>query len=60
MKTSIAARLIGIRQNSARLDAYGLDQTSVYEDKRKAAHEVCNTKQPGTLRTPLPKPAANP
>jgi hypothetical protein len=60
MKTSIAARLIGIRQNSARLDAFGLDQTSVYEDKRKAAHEVCNTKQPGTLRTPLPKPAANP
>jgi chromosome segregation ATPase len=60
MKTSIAARLIGIRQNSARLDAFGLEQTSVYEDKRKAAHEVCNTKQPGTLRTPLPKPAANP
>jgi hypothetical protein len=60
MKASITARLIGIRQNSARLDAYGLDQTAVYEDKRKVAHEVCNTKQPGTLRTPLPKPAANP
>jgi len=60
MKTSITARLIGIRQNSARLDAYGLEWTSVYEDKRKAAHEVCNTKQPGTLRAPLPKPPANP
>jgi chromosome segregation ATPase len=42
MKASFTARLIGIRQNSARLDAYGLDQTSVYEDKRKAAREECN------------------
>jgi chromosome segregation ATPase len=60
MKASITARLIDIRQSSARLEAWGLDQTSVYEAKRKAAHEVCNTKQPGTMHTPLPKPTANP
>ncbi|HTQ57954.1 MAG TPA: hypothetical protein VMI94_25985 [Bryobacteraceae bacterium] len=60
MKASITARLIGIRQNSARLDTFGLDQTAVYEDKRKVAHEICNTKQPGALRTPLSKPNAKP
>jgi len=53
MKASLTARLIGIRQNSARVDTFGLTQSAVYDDKRKVSHEICNTKQPGALRTPV-------
>jgi chromosome segregation ATPase len=58
MKASISARLVGIRQNSARLDAYGLDMGAFYEKTRAAAHEVCNTKKPDERSTPLPKKGA--
>src|ERR1700691_2446278 len=32
MKASLTARLIGIRQNLARVDAFGLTQAAVYDD----------------------------
>jgi chromosome segregation ATPase len=55
MKASISARVVDMRQNTARLDAFGLDMTAYYEKNRNAANEICNTKQPDTPRTPLPK-----
>jgi chromosome segregation ATPase len=55
MKTSISARVVDMRQNTARLDAFGLDMTAYYEQNRNAANEICNTKQPDIQRTPLPK-----
>jgi chromosome segregation ATPase len=55
MNASITARLIDMRQQINRIQAYGLQLTAFYEDKRKDAQEVCNTKQPGASRTPLPK-----
>ena len=60
MKTSIQARVINIRQHSARLDALREEMTAYYEKSRAAAQEVCNTKQPGTPQTPLPKSKSNP
>jgi chromosome segregation ATPase len=55
MKAAISARVVDMRQNTARLDAFGLDMTAYYEKNRNAANEICNTKQPDTQRTPLPK-----
>jgi len=55
MKADISARVIDMRQNSVRLDAFGLDMTAYYEKNRNAANEVCNTKQPEAPKTPLPK-----
>jgi hypothetical protein len=60
MKASISTRLVLIRQNKARLEAYGLDMSAYYEKQRAAAQEVCNTKQPDTRQTPLPKRKTNP
>lgn len=57
MSASISARLIDMRQQLNRIEAYGLQMASFYEDKRKDAQEVCNLKQPNTTRTPLPKNA---
>ncbi len=54
MRTAISARVVNMRQNKARLDAWDLDMTAYYEEQRKAANEICNTKQPDTQRTPLP------
>jgi chromosome segregation ATPase len=54
MQASINARLIDIRQNKQRVEAYGLEMKSYYEKTRAAANEVCNTAQPKT-NTPLPK-----
>lgn len=59
MKASISTRLIFIRQQTARLEAYGLDMSAYYEKQRAAAQEVCNTKQPDTRQTPLPKRKTN-
>jgi chromosome segregation ATPase len=47
-------RIVNIRQNIQRLDAYEVDQNATYESERKAAQEVCNMKQPSSP-TPLPK-----
>jgi len=55
LKASITARLVNIRQNLAQLDTYRLEQHAAYEDKRKSAQEICNTKQPETRKLPLPK-----
>lgn len=55
MKASIAARLVGIRQNIARLEAWDLEMGAYYEKARAAANEVCNTKRPDSRQTPLPK-----
>jgi len=54
MKASISARLVDMRQNSARLDAYGIQLNAFYQKTRTAAQEVCNTKQPDLKRSPLP------
>ena len=60
MRASISARLVNIRQNWARVDAYGSYMTAFYEKARNAANEVCNTKKPDERSTPLPrKPAGN-
>ena len=60
MNDTIMARVISINQDSARLEAWGLKQTSVYDDKRKEANAVCDSYRPGALRTPPPKGTANP
>ena len=54
MQASINARLIDIRQNKQRVEAYGLEMKSYYEKTRAAANEVCNTSQPKP-NTSLPK-----
>jgi chromosome segregation ATPase len=58
LKASLTARLVNIRQNLAQLDTYRLEQHAAYEDKRKTAQEICNTKQPDTRKSPLPKRAS--
>jgi chromosome segregation ATPase len=45
LKASLTAPLVNIRQNLAQLDTYRLEQHSAYEDKRKTAEEICNTRQ---------------
>jgi chromosome segregation ATPase len=59
MKDSILARVMTINENSAGLEAFGLNQRSVYDDKRKEAQAVCNTSKPG-MRTPPQKKTPNP
>ncbi|MGA2736178.1 MAG: hypothetical protein ABSG65_01875 [Bryobacteraceae bacterium] len=60
MRALISARLVGIRQNLARVDAWESDMISYYEKARAAANEFCNTKKPDERSTPLPKkPASN-
>lgn len=59
MKAYLTARLIGIRQNLARLDAWEAKRTSVYEDARAAANQFCNTKRPDERATPLPRTPSN-
>jgi hypothetical protein len=54
MQASISARLIDIRQNLSRVEAFTLQLTSYYEQQRAAAQEICNTKQPDTQKTVLP------
>ena len=54
-KTSLTARLVFVRQNQTRLDAYALDVDSFYEKTRTAAQEICNSKAPDSKQTPLPK-----
>ena len=54
MRASISARVVDMRQNTARLEAFGLDMAAYYEKNRNAGNEVCNTKQPDTKRAPLP------
>jgi chromosome segregation ATPase len=58
MKAAISARVVDMRQNKARLGAFDVDMTAYYEKNREAANEICNTKQPDTQRTPLPKKPA--
>jgi hypothetical protein len=55
MNASITARVIDMRQNIKRLEAFGLQQSAYYEKKREEAQEICNTKQPDSKRTVLPK-----
>lgn len=55
MQALISARLVEIRQNIAQLDDFRLQEHALYENKRKAAQEVCNAKQPGQRKLPLPK-----
>jgi chromosome segregation ATPase len=54
-KTSLTARLVFIRQQRSRLDAYTLDVDAFYEKTRTAAQEICNSKAPDSKSTPLPK-----
>jgi hypothetical protein len=54
MKASLTARLVNIRQNLLKVDAWEADTMANYESKRTAAHEICNMKQPSSS-TPLPK-----
>lgn len=54
-KTSLTARLVYIRQQQTRLEAYALDVDSFYEKTRTAAQEICNSKAPDSKQTPLPK-----
>jgi chromosome segregation ATPase len=59
MKAELTKRLVDIRRYSSQLEEDSVEEAAIYEDRRKAAHEVCDTKQPGTLRT-APKRTANP
>jgi len=55
MNASIAARVIDMRQNINRIEAFRLQYMAFYEKKREEAQEICNTKQPDSKRTTLPK-----
>jgi hypothetical protein len=54
MKASINVRLVEIRQNQRRVEAYGLEMRAYYDKTRAAAQEMCNAKQPDAIKTPLP------
>lgn len=54
-RTSLTARLVSIRQQQNRLDAYSLDVDAFYEKTRTAAQEICNSKAPDSKQTTLPK-----
>ena len=54
-RTSLTARLVSIRQQQSRLDAYSLDVDAFYEKTRTAAQEICNSKAPDSKQTTLPK-----
>lgn len=56
MKASITARLVEIRQNRATVDSIRLQRIAELEQKRAAANEICNTKQPVTKAAPASKP----
>lgn len=58
MSAAISARVVDMRQNKARLDAFDMDMTAYYEKQREAANQICNTKQPDAPRTPLPRKPA--
>jgi len=58
-RDQILTRVMNINQNSAGLEAFGLEQKSVYDDKRKEAQAVCNFSKPG-MRTPPQKKTSNP
>lgn len=49
------ARLVDMRQNKQRVEAYVLQVKSYYEEQRAAEQEVCNLQQPAR-KTPLPQP----
>jgi Arc/MetJ-type ribon-helix-helix transcriptional regulator len=51
-RTSLTARLVSIRQQQSRLDAYSLDVDAFYEKTRTAAQEICNSKAPDSKQTP--------
>jgi hypothetical protein len=51
-QTSLVARLISIRQTQTTLDAIALNTDKRYEQKRKVAQEICNSKAPEEKRTP--------
>jgi seryl-tRNA synthetase len=55
MNASMAARVVDMKQNLNRLEAWGLQMSAFYEKERDEAQEICNTKQPNTNRTVLPK-----
>jgi hypothetical protein len=57
MQASINARLIDIRQNKQRVEAYVLEMKSYYEKTRQAANEVIKMAQPKP-HTSLPKTRA--
>jgi len=59
MRASISARVVNMRQQTARVEAYQLDMGAFYEKNRQAAQEICNTKQPDTQKTALPKRGSN-
>jgi hypothetical protein len=52
MQASMSARLIAIRQNTARLTAYGLQMDAFYAAKREAAAALCTAQPPGILVLP--------
>lgn len=54
-RTSLTARLVYIRQQQNRLDAYALDVDAFYEKTRTSSQEICNNKAPDAKQTPLPK-----
>jgi hypothetical protein len=54
MRTSISARLVKIRQNIAGLEAWELEQTSLYQKQREVAHQVCMVKHPDQRKQTLP------
>jgi chromosome segregation ATPase len=55
MGASINAKLIDIRQNQRRVEAFGVQMKADYEITRDAANQICSAAPPDTLRTPLPK-----
>jgi len=59
MNAELNKKLIEIRRYSSQLEEQSVEEAAIYEDKRKAAHEVCDTKKPRT-RTPPAKASANP
>ena len=52
IQASINAKLIDIRQNKSRVEAYGSEMKSYYEKTRAGANEACNAAQPEAEYSP--------
>jgi chromosome segregation ATPase len=55
IKASIGTRLVDMRQNKQRVEAFGLQMKSYYEETRAAEQEICNAGTPAT-KTQFPQP----
>ena len=54
LKASLSTRLISIRENKVRLDAWQVDQSAYYAERRTSANDVCQAARPAESIVPAP------